>query len=168
MRDLRTLLRSLLLVILLGWLGIAQPAEAQQTVTLSGRVTDTAGQAVSGATVYLHRLPGFVFIDGQDTDGNGAYRFSVAPGTYSLQADTPGPFIAQRQELTLATDTTRNIVLESGVDAVGAGDWLHRPAGALGLPVRPERRWARGRFWRDKRWLLQSGGACGDLSDSGV
>ena len=130
MYELRSILRFLILLFLSSWIGIAAPpAEAQQTVTLSGRVTDSAGNAVSGATVYLHRLPGFVFIDGQDTDGTGAYRFSVAPGTYSLQADTPGPFIAQRQELTLATDTTRNIVLEAGVTLSG------RVTGSTGQPV---------------------------------
>ena len=42
----RFILRSLLLVFLLGGLeAAAQPAEAQQTVTLSGRVTDAAGNA---------------------------------------------------------------------------------------------------------------------------
>ena len=41
-----SVLRLLLLIVLLGWTGvITQPASAQQTVTLSGRVTDTAGQA---------------------------------------------------------------------------------------------------------------------------
>jgi len=120
MVKLHSVLRSLILLFLSGWVGIvAQPAEAQQTVTLSGRVTDTAGQAVSGATVYLHRLPDFIFIDRQDTDGNGAYRFSVAPGTYQLQVEPYGPFIPQRRELTLATNTTQNIVLESGVTLSG-------------------------------------------------
>ena len=130
MHKLRSILRSLILVFLSGWIGIAAPpAAAQQTVTLSGRVTDTAGQAVAGAHVTLHRLPGPIFMGGQDVDANGTYRFSVAPGTYSLQADTPGPFIAQRQELTLATDTTRTIVLESGVTLSG------RVTGSTGQPV---------------------------------
>ena len=120
MPKLCTVLRPLVLIFLSSWIGIAAPpAEAQQTVTLSGRVTDSAGQAVLSAHVTLHRLPGPVFMGGQDTDANGAYRFSVAPGTYSLQADTPGPFIAQRQELTLSMDTTRNIVLEAGVTLSG-------------------------------------------------
>ena len=130
MHKLRSILRSLILVFLSSWIGIAAPpAAAQQTVTLSGRVTDTAGQAVPGAHVTLHRLPGPIFMGGQDVDANGTYRFSVAPGTYSLQADTPGPFIAQRQELTLATDTTRTIVLESGVTLSG------RVTGSTGQPM---------------------------------
>ncbi len=110
------LLRLLVLVILSGGLGIAvQDAEAQQTVTLSGRVTDANGQAVPGAFVGLHRMPGWVWVDGQDTDGNGAYRFSVSPGTYQLEVRPPGPLIPQRQELTFSTNTTQNIVLETGV-----------------------------------------------------
>ena len=115
-----TVLRSLVLIFLSSWIGIAaQPAEAQQTVTLSGRVTDSAGQAVPGALVALKRLPGGVWVDGQDTDATGAYRFSVPPGTYSLEVQPHGPFITQQIELTLSTDTTRNFVLESGVTLSG-------------------------------------------------
>ena len=42
----------LVLLFLSGWAGIAaQPAKAQQTVTLSGRVADAASQAVSGSAL---------------------------------------------------------------------------------------------------------------------
>ena len=112
------ILRLLLLVALSGWLGIVQPASAQQTVTLSGRVTDAAGNAVSGATVNLED-PGWV---GQETDANGNYRLSVSPGTYRLLRVRPqhGPLIAQKIEgLTLSTYTTRNFVLEEGVTLSG-------------------------------------------------
>ena len=110
-------LRLLLLIFLLGWLGIARLAAAQQTVTLSGRVTDTAGQPVSGATVNLED-PSWV---GQETDANGNYRLSVSPGTYRLRVRPQhGPLIAQKIEgLTLSTDTTRNFVLETGVTLSG-------------------------------------------------
>ena len=120
MSKLCSTLRPLILIVLGGWIGIAaQQAGAQQTVTLSGRVTDAAGQAVSGGRLELSRLPDWVWIDGQDTDGNGAYRFAVPPGTYVLQVKSPGPLIAQEIELTLSTSTTRNIVLESGVTLSG-------------------------------------------------
>ena len=122
MNKLSTILRLLVLIVLTGWLGIAvQPASAQQTVTLSGRVTDTAGNAVSGAVVDLFRLPGRIWIAGQQTDGNGSYRHSVPPGTYALKVwPSHGPLIAQNIEgLTLSTDTTRNIVLEAGVTLSG-------------------------------------------------
>ena len=117
MPKLSAVLHLLLLVFLLGWLGIAQPASAQQTVTLSGRVTDTAGQPVSGATVSLED-PGWV---GQETDANGAYRLSVPPGTYRLRVWPPrSPLIAQNIEgLRLSTDTIRNFVLEEGVTLSG-------------------------------------------------
>ena len=116
----RFILRSLLLVVLTGWLGVVQPAAAQQTVTLSGRITDAAGQAVSIAKLDLFRLPGRIWIDVQNTDGNGAYRFSVPPGTYVLQVVPPGPFISQNtEELRLSMNTTRTIVLETGVTLSG-------------------------------------------------
>ena len=112
-----SILRLLPLVVLIGTLGVAQPAAAQQTVTLSGRVTDTAGNAVSGATVNLED-PGWV---GQETDANGNYRLSVSPGTYRLRVWSPrGPLIAQKIErLTISTNTTRNFVLEEGVTLSG-------------------------------------------------
>ena len=136
MHKLSSALRPLILVFLSGWVGIvAQPAEAQQTVTLSGRVTDTAGQAVPGVSVELFRLPGWVWTDGQDTDGNGAYHLSVLPGTYILRVRPHGPFLVQDVELSLSMDTTRNSVLETGVTLSGRvtgpdgqpvpGAWLH-------------------------------------------
>ena len=66
-------------------------------------------------------MPGRIWTAGQDTDGNGAYRHSVPPGTYVLKVWPPhGPLIAQNIEgLTLSTDTTRNIVLETGVTLSG-------------------------------------------------
>ena len=117
-----------LLVVLLGWLGVsAQPTAAQQTVTLSGRITDSAGNAVSGATVNLED-PGWV---GQETDANGNYRLSVPPGTYRLRVRPPrGPLISQKIEgLGLSTNTTRNFVLETGVTLSG------RVTGPNGQPV---------------------------------
>ena len=131
-----TVLRHFVLVVLLGWLGVAQPAEAQQTVTLSGRVTDAAGNAVSGVSVLLFLLPDWSWTDGQETDGNGTYRFSVPPGSYILRVQPHGPFIVQDIELSsLSTNTTRNIVLETGVTLSGRvtgpdgqpvpGAWLH-------------------------------------------
>ena len=117
MHKLCSVLRSLLLVVLVGWLRIAQPAEAQQTVTLSGRVTDSAGNAVSGASVNLED-PGWV---GQETDVNGNYRLSVQPGTYRLRVrPRHGPLISQKIEgLRLSTNTTRDFVLETGVTLSG-------------------------------------------------
>ena len=118
MPELHPVLRPLILLFLSGWLGIAaQPAAAQQTVTLSGRVTDAAGNAVSGATVSLE-TPEWV---GQETDANGNYRLAVPPGTYRLRVQPPrGPLIAQRIEgVQLSAHTTRNFSLEAGVTLSG-------------------------------------------------
>ena len=118
MLKLPSVLRSLILVFLSGWIGIAtQLAAAQQTVTLSGRVTDAAGNAVSGATVSLED-PEWV---ARETDANGNYRLSVSPGTYRLRVQPPhGPLIAQRIEgVQLSAPTTRNFSLEAGVTLSG-------------------------------------------------
>ena len=125
------ILRLLLLVFLSGGLWVAaQPATAQQTVTLSGRVTDAAGNAVSGAYAFLDRLPEGTSVGEQYTDGNGAYRFSVAPGRYLLRVrHQPGPLFDPRIELTLSTHTTRDIVLEAGVTLSG------QVTGPAGQPV---------------------------------
>ena len=118
MPNLCTVLRSLILLFLASWLGItAQPAAAQQTVTLSGRVTDAAGNAVSGATVNLED-PGWI---GQETDTNGAYSLAVPPGTYRLRVrPRRGPLISHKIEgLRLSANTTRNFVLGTGVTLSG-------------------------------------------------
>ena len=71
--------------------------------------------------VELLRVPGLIWIDGQNTNANGAYRLSVSPGTYRLRVrPSRGPLIAQnREELALSTNTTRNVVLETGVTLAG-------------------------------------------------
>ena len=104
-----------------------------------GGFTDSAGQAVSGVSVNLHRLPDWIWTAGQDTDGNGAYRFSVAPGTYILQVWARGPLIAQKRELTLSTNATQNMVLETGVTLSGrvTGPGGQPPSG-VSLSVRNE------------------------------
>ena len=114
----RAVLCLLFLIVLLGGVGsVVQPAMAQQTLTLSGRVTDSAGQPVSGATVNLED-PGWV---GQETDANGNYRLSVSPGTYRLRVrPRHGPLISQKIErLRLSANTTRDFVLETGVTLSG-------------------------------------------------
>ena len=127
MKKLSTIPHLLLLIFFLGGLGVvAQPAEAQQTVTLSGQVTDAAGNAVSGATVSLED-PGWV---GQETDAGGNYRLSVSPGIYLLRVrPRNGPLISQQVgRLRLSTNTTRNFVLETGVTLSG------RVTGPAGQP----------------------------------
>ena len=81
MQNPRSVLRSLILLFLSGWLGIAaQPAAAQQTVTLSGRVIDAAGQAVPDALVCAH-LPTEAWWEGDcaETESVGTFQLRVAP-----------------------------------------------------------------------------------------
>lgn len=51
-----------LAVSLLGLLAPISHVQAQQEVTLSGRVTDQAGQPVQGTFVFFQKMPGFVFV----------------------------------------------------------------------------------------------------------
>ena len=133
---LRLLVLVCVLVFLIGWVGmVAQPSEAQQTVTLSGRVTDSAGQAVSDTYVFLDRLPEGISAGEQHMDGNGAYRLSAPPGTHLLRVRyQPRPLFDPRVELTLLTNATRNIVLEAGVTLSG---WMRRtrPSVSMASPV---------------------------------
>ena len=84
MKKLKTLLCPLLLVVLIGGLGVnTQPASAQQTVTLSGRVTDSAGQPVPDALVCAH-LPTEQWWEGScyETEARGRFQLQVRPGEY--------------------------------------------------------------------------------------
>ncbi len=86
MLKLPSVLRSLILVFLSGWIGIAtQPAAAQQTVTLSGRVTDTAGRAVPDALVCAS-LPPEEWWAGTcaETESEGNFQLRVPPAVYTV------------------------------------------------------------------------------------
>ena len=81
-----SILRPLLLVVLLGGLGVAaQPAAAQQTVTLSGRVTDSTGNAVPGALVCAH-LSTEQWWEGScyETEAGGRFQLQVRPAEYVI------------------------------------------------------------------------------------
>ena len=114
-----SILRPLLLVFLIGWLGIAaQPAEAQQTVTLSGRVTDAAGNAVS----WRDRQSGKPRM-GRTGDRR---EWQLSPLGVSRHLPPTGPTSARpahcpkdRRAAALDEYTTRNFVLEAGVTLSG-------------------------------------------------
>ena len=163
-----SVLRLLLLIFLIGWLGvIAQPAEAQQTVTLSGRVTDSAGQAVSMRPSDLHRLPDWIWIAEQDTDGMGPIASRLRQGGICCRFGRQnGPLIAQKHmELTLSTNTTQNIVLETGVTLSGRVTGPGRTA-VRSASVRRDRCRAGVSFgWTEAIRSLQPRGARRDLPD---
>jgi iron complex outermembrane receptor protein len=63
----------------------------QQGATLSGRVTDARGAAITGATVTLRERARTQARLSTQTDAAGAYRFErLAPGEYIVEAEAPG------------------------------------------------------------------------------
>ena len=108
---------ALLLAACLPALAQAQP----QGATLSGRVTDPQGGAVTGANVTLHERARTQGRLSTVTDASGAYRFErLAPGEYILEAEARGFAPAAAEVITLARDATatRDVRLEvAGVAA---------------------------------------------------
>ena len=116
---------SILIILVLGcWAGLwafEKLAQAQQNITISGRVTRPSGQAVQGAFVFLEKMSGQIFTDGQETNGNGSYQLSAPPGTYRLVVDpTQAPLIPQEiPNLILSTNIIRDFVLAEGFSLSG-------------------------------------------------
>jgi len=109
-----------LVVCLLELLVPFSPVWAQQEVTLSGRVTDQAGQPVEGAFIFFEQI-GFIFVTGDNTASDGSYQLSAPPGTYRLTVvPNRGPLIPLVIEpFTLTGNTTRDFVLEKGFTLSG-------------------------------------------------
>ena len=110
-----SVLRPLILLFLSGWLGIVtQPAEAQQTVTLSGRVTDSAGNAVSDAQVCAH-LPTEEWWEGicfWQTEPNGSFQLRVAPDAiYIVRVHPAFPLRLIRRWLEVGGERMADLVL---------------------------------------------------------
>src|SRR5258708_7399298 len=76
--------------LLLMWMA-AQPCRSQESRgTVLGRVTDSSGLVVTGATVQITNLATSMTIKGA-TNGEGNYFFSfLIPGTYQIAAEKTG------------------------------------------------------------------------------
>jgi hypothetical protein len=111
---------------LCGWMAIvvavsfAIPSLAQQASGLNGRITDTQGAAIQGATVALQPvpkiMPGMTMAPPAPLPGrvnaDGTFAFTQIPaGDYVLQADAPG-YERASQGVTLPTNQTFNLRLE--------------------------------------------------------
>lgn len=72
-----------LVVCLLALFVPSSPLQAQQEVTLSGRISGQAGQPVEGVSVNLNQTSG-AFVTGMATLSDGSYQLSAPPGTYRL------------------------------------------------------------------------------------
>lgn len=97
-------------------------ALAQQTTSITGRVTDPQGAGVSHAIVKLYARERPTLRLTATTDETGLYRFqNLAPGEYIIEAESPGFARARAQDVRVergATTTTLDIRLElTGVSA---------------------------------------------------
>lgn len=90
-------LAGLLLVVVLS----NRPAAAH--TSLSGRVTDAAGDPIAGAFVYAYDSRHFIIYDTSEEDGS--YDLAVLPGTWSMAALAPGYATATASGVTVALDT---------------------------------------------------------------
>jgi TonB-linked SusC/RagA family outer membrane protein len=108
-------------------------AEAQQMVTIRGRVMEVPGQrALSGAQVTIPAIGAGVL-----TNASGVFVLSVPPGTYEVVVSALG-HRTDRQQVTVATGQTQTINFELPVSAieldeivasVGAGEVTRREIG---------------------------------------
>lgn len=89
------------LLIMLLLLLVAGCAQAQQTASIAGSVTDPAGAAVAGARVALQNRETLAVRQTQTV--NGLYAFpQLQPGTYSLTVNAKGFEAASQQNFTVA------------------------------------------------------------------
>ena len=94
------------------------PTEGERDATLAGRVTDDAGDAVSGASVRVRTADAEVA--GTQTDANGVWGVRLPSGLYEVVVAAAGCPIETRQVTVAATSTAK--VTYSGW--IGNGSWL--------------------------------------------
>ena len=87
-------------------MGLSTNLQAQNSVTLSGEISDAAnGESLIGATLYIEELGEWVI-----TNVYGFYSITLSPGTYNVIISYVG-FDSQSQLLTLDQNTKRNVEL---------------------------------------------------------
>ena len=93
--------------------GVAAPALAQETATLTGTVRDDTGLGIPDARITATNTATGGEVTGS-TDGLGAYELSLSPGTYSIAVESPGfaAGIADGIELASGQSLERNFGLE--------------------------------------------------------
>ena len=92
--------------LLLILMGLSTNLQAQNSVTLSGEISDAAnGESLIGATLYIEELGEWVI-----TNVYGFYSITLSPGTYNVIISYVG-FDSQSQLLTLDQNTKRNVEL---------------------------------------------------------
>jgi iron complex outermembrane receptor protein len=116
--------RTFVVVVCALLLAACLPAFAQaqqQGATLSGRVTDPQGAAVTGAAVKLYERARTQLRLSTATDAAGAYRFErLAPGEYIVEVEALGFAHGDAQTVTLARDASATLDVRLEVSGVAA------------------------------------------------
>lgn len=116
------------LIMVLTMAGFALSVSAQQRIPVSGRVTDTGGNAVVGVTVFEEGSS-----NGTNTDGNGEFRLTVS-GPQSILSFSFVGYI--KQSRTVGNTTRFNITLEEDIEeieeVVVVGYGVQRKASVVG------------------------------------
>ena len=107
----RLIFNAFVLLVVVGGL-----ANAQQSATVRGTVTDDSGLAVPGATITATNT-GSGDETTRSTDSAGAYEFTLDPGTYTISAESPGFEIAVADGLQVAAGASleRSFQLELAI-----------------------------------------------------
>jgi hypothetical protein len=107
------------LVMVLGLLGVRQPARAQQiTAAITGTVEDSAGAVLDGATVTARDTERGTSYTAKSSNG-GVFNFSNLPiGTYEVKAEATGFDTAVQPPLTLVLNERARLEFKMKVGAV--------------------------------------------------
>ena len=99
-------------------LGAGSTALAQGTATFNGRVTDTSGAVIPGATVTVtNRATGLT--RPTTTNENGLYSIPALPaGAYDVRVELSGFSSPTRSNVTLGTDTTLTLDFQMAVGGI--------------------------------------------------
>ena len=141
-RCLESVLDSRLLLTCALYLLINLPTPGQTLGQLTGRITDSSGAAVAGASVTLENIATNAKRS-TVTTGDGDYTFaSVPPGVYNVKAEHPGFRIAAANRLEVQVQQTvrQDLMLEVGqvtesVEVSASSDLLQTENLAMGTVI---------------------------------
>ena len=104
----------------------------------SGKVTNSVGAGISGATVYFSDGPNASSnsVAFTTTDANGKYSLGVTPGTWYIAAGAGAYNVSGDDLVVVAAGAVTGVNFGLASDAVVRGRVTHRPA-AGSLPERP-------------------------------
>ena len=123
---------STVLLCVLGLALAATPAQAQSPGKIAGRVTDTNGDPLPGATVVIDGTT-----QGGSTDMDGYYFIlQVRPGTYTLRVSYVGYTSTVVQNVEVEVDRTTTIDASLGEEVVGGEEVVVRAERPLVEPAR--------------------------------